>query len=109
MALGPASLEQPGVEQDPGTGRLQQVHRAGDAPGRTPEGESCTGQWLRTPRGERSEVRGKRARSATISVLVVSGFLILALTSPLFPLTSYLSPLTSHLLPLTSHLSPLTF
>ena len=43
MGLGPASLKQPGVEQEPGTGGLDQVHRAGDLAGGAPEGEPCPG------------------------------------------------------------------
>jgi hypothetical protein len=40
MGLGPASLEQTGVEQDAGPSRLEQVHGSGDLAGAAPEGES---------------------------------------------------------------------
>ena len=43
VGLGPAALEQPGVEQDPGSRGLEQVHRAGDLAGGAPEGQSGGG------------------------------------------------------------------
>ncbi len=37
--FGPPALEQAGVEEDPGAGGLDQVHRAGDLAGGAPESD----------------------------------------------------------------------
>ena len=45
VALGPVTLEQAPVEQDPGTGGFEQVHRSGHLSGSAPEGEIEGCSW----------------------------------------------------------------
>jgi plasmid stabilization system protein ParE len=43
VGFGPAALKQAGIEQNPRSSRLEEVHRAGDLAGAAPEGQSGGG------------------------------------------------------------------